>query len=141
MSSRTLCGWLPLIAVSTIVGCNPEDAHPTEDRLQIETVAGWYYSYRAAHDGKAPSNEKEFAAFIERELKETGQTIDIQQLLTSPRDGHKYVVNYKPNSSSPHKNVSVYEREGIQGKKWLAFDNKWSEEVDDTKLQEYLARQ
>lgn len=136
-----MCGLWPLFVVTAVVGCNGGGPAPPADQLQIEAVAAWYQSYRAAHDGKAPPNEQAFTAFIERKQQETGQTVDVQELLTSPRDGQKYLVNYKPNSNSLHRNVAVYEREGHQGTKWLAFENKWSEEVDDTKLQEYLARE
>jgi hypothetical protein len=141
MSARSICGWLPLVLVPAVIGCNGGGSDLPESQVHIETVAGWYQSYRAAHDGKAPPNENAFAEFIERELKETGQSIDVDELLTSPRDGQKYVINHKPNSNSLHKNVAVYERNGSHGTKWMAFENKWSEEVDDKKLHEYLARQ
>jgi hypothetical protein len=141
MSARSICGWWSLVLVSAVIGCNGGGADLPASQLHIESVADWYQSYRAAHDGKAPANEKEFVEYIERKLKETGQNIDVREFLTSPRDGQKYVVNYKPNSNSLHKNVAVYEREGWQGKRWMAFENKWSEEVDDQKLQEYLARE
>jgi hypothetical protein len=140
MSARWIFGWLPFVLVWAVIGCNAGGADIPASQLHIETVADWYQSYRAAHDGKAPANEKAFIEYIQRKLKETGQSIDVHDLLTSPRDGQRYVVNYKPNSSSLHKNVAVYEREGLRGTRWLAFENKWSEEVDDQKLQEYLAR-
>ena len=109
------------------------------DQLHIETVASWYQAYRSKN-GKPPPNEDAFVKFIEAQQKERGETVDIQKLFTSPRDGQKYVINYKPNSTNMDRNVVVYESQGAGGTKWLAFENKWSEEVDDAKLQEYLAR-
>jgi hypothetical protein len=50
------------------------------------------------------------------------------------------VINYKPNSTHVERNVAVYEAEGAGGTKWVAFESKWSEEVDEAKLQEHLAR-
>jgi hypothetical protein len=121
-------------------GCSGGGAPPPMNQLHIETAAGWYQLYRADHNGKAPPNEQEFTSFIQRKLQESGRSADMQELLTSPRDGKKYVINYKPNSNNMERNVAVYESEGYGGTKWMAFENKWSEEVDEAKLQEYLAR-
>ena len=130
-----------LLAMAALIapGCSGGGAPPPSNQLHIETVASWYQAYRSKN-GKAPPNEEALVAFIQAEQKQRGETVDLQQLLTSPRDGKKYVINYKPNSTSLDRNVAVYEQEGYEGKKWLAFENKWSEEVDDAKLQEYLAR-
>jgi hypothetical protein len=125
--------------VLATTGCAGGGAPPPMDQLHIETVAGWYQSYRSKN-AKPPPNEEAFIKFIEAEQKARGQTVDIQKLFTSPRDGQKYVINYKPNSTNMDRNVVVYESQGAGGTKWLAFENKWSEEVDDAKLQEYLAR-
>jgi hypothetical protein len=107
--------------------------------LQRRRRRAAYQAYRSKN-GKAPPNEQAFIAFIQAEKKQRGETFDIEQVLTSPRDGKRYIVNYKPNSNFLDRNVAVYEQEGYDGKKWMAFENKWSEEVDDAKLQEYLAR-
>jgi hypothetical protein len=109
------------------------------NQLHIETVASWFQAYRSKY-GKPPPNEQAFLAYIQEEQKARGLTVDVQDLLTSPRDGQKYVINYKPNSATLDRNVVVYESQGYDGKKWMAFENKWSEEVDEAKLQEYLAR-
>jgi hypothetical protein len=120
-------------------GCSGGGAPPPMDQLHIETVASWYEAYRSKN-GKPPPNEAAFLAFIEREQKERGVTFDMNELLTSPRDGQKYVINYKSNSTRPERNVAVYESQGHDGTKWLAFESRWSEEVDEAKLQEYLVR-
>ncbi|MEX2140746.1 MAG: hypothetical protein WD894_15900 [Pirellulales bacterium] len=132
---------LLIAAVIVAPGCSGPGAPPPANQQHIEIVAGWYEYYRTKNGNKPPPNEGAFVAYIERELKDRGQTVDTQELLTSPRDSQKYVVRYgAPNSTSRERNVAVYEREGYDGKKWLAFENKWSEEVDEAKLQEYLAR-
>ncbi len=110
--------------------------------MAIENVAKWYQYYRAEHRGKPPGNEEEFTAFIQSKLDERGETLDRDKLLTSPRDGQEYVVNYgKPTSNNPDRNVAVYEQEGYRGMKLVAFEMVWTKEVDEAELQSLLAGQ
>ena len=110
--------------------------------MAIENVAKWYQYYRAEHRGKPPTDEDEFIAFIQRKLEERGDTLDRDKLLTSPRDGKDFVVNYgKPTSNNPDRNVAVYEQEGYGGKKLVAFEAAWAKEVDEAELQSLLVGQ
>ncbi len=137
--------WLVSLSLAFVViapGCGTGGGPPPPGgQLQVETVAKWYQLYRASNGNKTPPNEQAFVAFITSKLKERGDTVpDLEGLLKSPRDGQKYVINYgKPTSPKAEKNVAVYESEGYNGKKWLAFESAWSQEVDDTELQRLLA--
>lgn len=114
-------------------------APPPEGQLAIENLAKWYSLYRANNAGKVPPDEDAFVAFIQGTLKARGETVDRDQLMTSPRDGQKYVIQYgKPTSTNPERNVAVCEREGYGGKKLIAFESAWSREVDDAELQSLL---
>jgi hypothetical protein len=65
---------------------------------------------------------------------------EIQKLLVSPRDGQKWVVLYgKPRPANPERSVAVHEKEGYDGKKLVAFEFGYSQEVDDAELQKFLA--
>ncbi|MBN1853923.1 MAG: hypothetical protein JW829_14415 [Pirellulales bacterium] len=125
----------------TVSGCNTGgDLPPPESRLHIENVAKWYSLYRADHAGKTPVGEKEFVEFIENKMKSRGTPVDRDQLLTSPRDGQRYVINYgKPTSTSPEKNVAVYEKEGYHGKKLVGFEFGNSRELDEAELKSLMA--
>ena len=136
--------WLVLqfVIVSVVApGCGlGGGAPPPEGQLAIENLAKWYQLYRADNAGKPPADEDTFIAFIESKLKARGDTVDRDQLLTSPRDGQKYIVQYgKPTSANMERNVAVYEKEGYGGKKLVAFESAWSQEVDDAELQSFLA--
>jgi hypothetical protein len=126
----------------TASGCDlGGGAPPPEGQMAIERVAKWYQLYRADHRGKAPPDEGAFIAFIKTKLQSRGDTVDPDQLLTSPRDGQRYVVQYgEPNSTNIERNVAVYEKEGYGGKKLVAFEAVWTKEVDDAELQSLLAR-
>lgn len=132
---------LPLVAVlGAASGCEPGGPPPPEGQIAIETVAKWYQLYRAEHRGRPPANEEAFLGFIQARLDERGQKLDREALLTSPRDGEKFVVQYgRPISNNPDRNVAVYEQEGYRGKKLVAFETAWAKEVDDAELQSLLA--
>ena len=135
---------LPLVALLlSAPGCDlGGGAPPPDGQLAIENVAKWYQLYRADNRGKPPANEEAFIKFIENKLKSRRQTIDRDQLLTSPRDGQEFVIHYgKPTSNNAERNVAVYEKEGYRGKKLVAFESAWCREVDDAELESLLAGQ
>lgn len=126
--------------VLMVSGCRPPA--PPKVRLAIEGVAKWYQLYRADHGNRPPRSEDEFLAFIQKKLESRGVAFDREKLLTSPRDGQRFVIQYgKPNSDFAEKNVAVYEKEGYSGKKFLAFESAYSREVDDAELQSLLRGQ
>jgi hypothetical protein len=128
------------VLVAALVGCNEQLAEVPAGEDNIQQVARWYQDYRSANGRKHPPNEQAFAAFIKSRSTQQGTPIDPQQLLTSPRDGQKYVVTYsKPTSSDFMKAVVAYEKEGVDGKKLVVFETKASKEMDDAELKALLA--
>jgi hypothetical protein len=135
-----LLGLLIFAVLSAAPGCSSKGPPPPEGQLAIEDVAKWYQTYREFNGRKSPASEQVFVAFIEGELKKRGTQADVQQLLTSPRDKQKYVVIYgKPPPKNPERSVAVHEKEGYDGKKLVAFELGYSQEVDDAELQKFLA--
>ena len=121
-------------------GCSSKGPPPPEGQIAIEDVAKWYMQYREFNGKKAPANEQAFVAYIEGELKKRGTQADVQAMLTSPRDNQKYVVMYgKPAPKNPERSVAVHEKEGYDGKKLVAFELGYSQEADETELQQFLA--
>jgi hypothetical protein len=109
--------------------------------LHIQDLANWYAKFRRASKGRYPANEQQFAAFIGNSLKQAGSSASAQEILTSPRDGQKYVVTYgKATSPSPNTSIVAFEKEGADGKKLIVFETKESREVDDAELKSLLPR-
>ena len=136
------CWWLALQFVAMLLfaapGCGSVSP-PPEGRTTIENVAKWYQRYRTVN-GKPPPNEEAFLGFIQSELESRGDTVDLDQMMTSPRDGQKYVIYFgKPTSRNLERSVAVYEEEGYNGKKLIAFELGHSQEVDEAELQSLLA--
>ncbi len=109
--------------------------------LAIENIAKWYQLYRADHAGKPPPDEDAFVAFIEAKLAARGdQTVDRDELLSSPRDGERYVIRYgKLVSTNPEYNMVVYEKTGRGGTRLIASELGRSRLVDDAELESLLA--
>jgi hypothetical protein len=122
-------------------GCTSKSAPPPEGQVAIEDVVKWYQMYREFNGKKAPPNEKAFVDFIALKLKDRGTSMEeIQKLLISPRDNEKWVVLYgKPAPANPERSVAVHEKVGYDGKKLVAFEFGYSQEVDDAELQKFLA--
>ena len=127
-----------VLALATSCGPGPP---PPEGQLAIEEVAKWYKHFRVSNRNRPPANEKQFVKYISGRLKARGNPTDVDQLLTSPRDGQRYVVRYgRPNSKRMDRNVAAHEKEGYGGKKLVAFELGYAMEVDDAELEEFLAR-
>lgn len=138
---RPIHGWLICIAVLmfTMIGCGAP-APPSDGLLQIENVSKWYSLYRAEHKGKPPKDEEAFVGFIKARLSERGDTTDPRTILASPRDGKQYVIQYgEPTSPNVEKNLAVREAEGFDGKKLVAFEGGYAEELDEAAIQKALA--
>lgn len=119
-------------------GCG-ESPPPPENRGAIENVAKWFQLYHT-RTGKPPQNEEELVTFVESELSQRGQTLDREKLLTSPRDGQKFVVRYgEPLSNNQEENWVVREQEGYDGKVLVANEFGSSREVDEAELQSLWA--
>jgi hypothetical protein len=131
-----------LLAVPMVMGCGSSSAPVMEGRVAIENVAKWRQLYTAEHGGKPPADEQTFLAFIEKKLTERGEAFNPNELLTSPRDGQRFVVQYGDQSPKLGENrVTVHEQQGYDGKVLVAFESGRSQEVDSAELPNLLAEE
>jgi hypothetical protein len=132
---------LPILMVLPVApGCGVSGRPPSDARVAIENVAKWRQLYLANHGRKPPDDETELLNFIEKKMKDRGETFDRETFLVSPRDGLKYVIQYGKESANLGENsVAVYEKEGFGGKVLVAFVSARSSEVDAAELASLLA--
>jgi hypothetical protein len=128
--------------MSAALGCGAPAAPPVEGRLAIENVAKWRQLYCADHGGKPPADEKTFVAFIDKKMKDRGEPFNPDEVLTSPRDGQRFVVEYGEQSAKLGENrVTVHEKEGYDGRVLVAFESARSHEVDAAEVPGLVAKQ
>ena len=129
-----------LLAFSFLGGCGRPK--PPAGEVEINKLATWFQYYRTEHRGKAPKNEEELVAFIKKEYEVAPEkTPDMEQLLTSPRDGQRYIVMYGAKQKSRvdlEKNLACYEAEGVDGKRLVSYESAWTEELDQAALDAIL---
>jgi hypothetical protein len=121
------------------VGCSGRGPPPPGAQLKVEETSYWFQKYRAKNNRQTPPNEDAFVKFIQKNMKEEQNKDMPGDILVSPRDNQKLVVQYgKLPSNDPNKNVVAYEKEGYDGKKWMVNEMGYSREVDDAELQQAL---
>jgi hypothetical protein len=130
-----------LLALTAVSGCSSSSAPAMEGRVAIENVAKWRQLYSAEHGGQPPADEPAFLTFIEQKLKERGEPFNQDELLTSPRDGQRFVVQYGEQSAKLGENrVTVHEKTGYDGRVLVGFESGRSQEVDAAELPALLAK-
>jgi len=138
---RVVVAWACIVLVIAVAGCGTRQVPTSDDELHIQDLANWYAKFRKANKGRYPANEQQLATFIGNSLKQAGSSGNPQEILTSPRDGQKYTVTYgKPTSPAPNTSIVAFEKEGVDGKKLIAFETKESREIDDAELKSLLPR-
>jgi hypothetical protein len=131
--------WLAGVSVAS-VGCSGGGPPPPDSQLKVEDMSYWYNKYKAKNNRQPPPNEDAFVKLIQKVMKEEQNKDMPSDLLISPRDNQKIVVQYgKPHSNDPNKNVVAHEKEGYDGKKWMVNEMGQSREVDDAELQQALS--
>jgi hypothetical protein len=137
---------LVLLCACALAGCGGGggggDLPEVERRLQ--TLASMFsrYASNPKNKGKLPPDEKALKAFIKslppQEL--TAMKLnDVDALFISPRDEQPFVVVYQqtppPVPSGAPVHVVAYERQGVGGKRYVAFATGQLEEVDAERAQ------
>lgn len=132
---------LVLATAPLLLGCG-KTAPPPIDRTAIEGVADWHRIYASSHGRKPPADEAALLDFVETTLKERGQQFDRATFLISPRDGQKYVIQYGPAPANLGADrVVVHEKEGYDGKVFVAYQMGRSAEIDAAELPALVAAQ
>jgi hypothetical protein len=109
-----------LLAILAIAGgCGrtaaPTATSPVEARLELiaELLAG-----HIVESGRRPASEVEFRDYVDQHGRERMEALGIagtDELLTSPRDGRKFVILYEGRQAAIRGEIWAYEAEGREG--------------------------
>ena len=126
-------------------GCQskaPGELEPVE--ANVKNIAIFYGRFVSQNRGRTPPNEESLKKFIAShpatELAALKIT-DVGQLFVSPRDKQPYVVRYGavlPPPSPTGSPVVAYEKEGVGGRRFVAFANAGVEELDADRFRQLV---
>ena len=128
--------WLCAVLLA-VASCSRRTEQPAEVK-NLQLLASLYGRYISQHRGQAPPDEAALKKFIPTlsagELTAMGvDASNLDTLFTSPRDGQPYVVRYRQSGT-----VVAYEKEGKNGKRYVAYSNTQVEEVDEARLKQLV---
>lgn len=146
----------PLIAAGLtasllwLVGCSRDDTAQkvgAMNKTNIQRLANVYAAHQNFRSGQGPKDEAEFKKFITeaRELDDHKQQMmgidksKVDQLFTSERDGKPFKIRYKVGGGRGSVDAVIFEVEGKDGKKEVAYTGGKVDEVDDATYQQLLA--
>ncbi|MFO0864000.1 MAG: hypothetical protein U0744_04995 [Gemmataceae bacterium] len=128
------------LAVVFLTGCTSSSQPPA--RKHIADLSNYLGQYAAANGNKAPPSEDAFKKF----LAETRKKTEHEDVLISPTDKEPYVIRYGvsyqqklgkegnlPPSQLP-KIVAAHEKNGAEGKIWVAYAGGLFEQIEATSL-------
>lgn len=131
---------LVLVMFCAAAGCYSRGkSNKAEEASPLKPIAKFYGDFINQHQGRPPSGEAEFKAFLKEatnadRLKDTFKITDIDKLLISPRDNKPYVIYYgniSNNQGPGGAPVVAYEKVGVAGKRFIASALGAVAEVDE----------
>jgi hypothetical protein len=144
MVRRSVCGWL--LVFICLAGCSRQRTGTTdpEAKLRLERILEAYQAY-ISDNRTGPPDEAAFLAYLRTlpadKKKSMSLPDDLDALLTSPRDGQKYVIRYKIASFHEGQPRPVaWEQTGQGGMRWVALSMGYVEEYDEEYLNELKKR-
>jgi hypothetical protein len=139
---------LVLCTVAVLFGCGRGDdpaARIAEmNNSNIRRVANLYNAFQLRKGMKGPKDKAEFTAFIQNEMspvKLERMQVDktnIEGLFTSERDEQPFVIRYGVGGGLGSANAVVFEKEGVDGIRQVAFTNGTVEEMAAAQYDENL---
>jgi hypothetical protein len=139
---------LMLFMLSILVGCGRGDdpaARIAEmNNSSIRRVANLYNAFQLRKGMKGPKDKTEFTSFIQNEMspvKLERMQVDktnIEGLFTSERDEQPFEIRYGVGGGLGSANAVVFEKEGVDGMRQVAFTNGTVEEMAAAQYDEHL---
>ena len=126
---------LLVLSCLLISGCHRAATHAAleRERSHFRWLSMAYMDFTRQNQGQIPKTVNEFKDFVEeygqQYMAENQLTID--SFFLSPHDGHPYVFYTQENKSPQGVDVIGHEREGVDGKRYLADSSGGVQEIAD----------
>lgn len=146
----------PLVILASVAiltaGCSSDTTLAdvaAQNKSNIQRLANFYAGYQNGYamtkgGGNGPSDEAEFKEYIKNypadKLKMMGVDAGkIDALFTSERDGKPFKVRYKVGGGRGSVAPVIFEQDGKDGKKQVAFTGGKVEDADQATYEQYFA--
>lgn len=138
-----------LATLATISGCSRDDADSRVAAMNdsnIRRVANLYNAFQLRKGMQGPKDEAEFRHFIQREMppiKLKRMLVDpnnVDELFVSERDRQPFVIRYGVNGGLGTVDPVVFEKDGVDGKRQVAFTGGSIEAVDNSRYEQLTKR-
>jgi hypothetical protein len=146
-----VCGLMTALLLAwcmTAGGCNrrqdPAAVVAAMNDSNIRRVANLYTAFQLRNGGRGPKNEAEFKQFIQQKMSKQKLAMmqvdpnDVEGLFRSERDGKPFTVRYGVSGGLTSTAPVVFEQEGRDGMRQVAFTNGPVEDVNDARYGELL---
>jgi hypothetical protein len=125
-------------ALLMVAGCRSSsvDGQPNASSENLQQLARWYASFPSTNNGRLPANENEFKQHIN---SQGGESVD--EMFVSERDNQPFVVLYGRDAVNPvNSGIVAFEKQGLEGKRLVAYRSGSTEEVDDARFRELVRK-
>lgn len=137
----------PLAGIVFIGSCTSDDPASRVAAMNdsnIRRLANLYVAHQTRHGGSGPKDEQAFKEFIRKGIARHRlemMLVDpekLEDLFRSERDGKPFVIRYGVSGGLTTTEPVVFEQEGRDGKRKVAFTNGPVEEVDNARYEQLL---
>ena len=139
---------LACVVCCSLLGCgggfDSQGALQKINATNAQRLSNLYWQYQNEHMGAGPKDEAEFRTYISNMNPRILTRVDIDpnsldQLFTSERDSQPFTIRYAVKAGSPNDSQPiVFEQEGVDGSRVVAFTGSKVKEVDEAEYQQLL---
>jgi hypothetical protein len=136
-----------LLVLAAAFGCGGTDVADQVGAMNdsnIKRVANLYMAHQFRKGMKGPADDAAFKRFVQSEMsprKLEMMRVDrnnVDELFTSERDGQPFQVRYGLSGGPSAKLAVVFEQQGQDGKRLVAFTDGSVEETDEARYRQLL---
>ena len=135
-------GLAVVTALIAIGGCQSSKTPVNpQGHITIKRLALLYGQFVGESGGRAPKDEEQFRKFVEKYKSRVRVAVESpEDLFISPRDGKPYIIVYGDEAKKHLRSgLAIYEQEGVDGLRQVAFTIGMVDEIDDASLQKLLS--
>jgi hypothetical protein len=133
--------WMVVYLVA-IAGCSKGGGGADVDSQHVRGMSVMYGQYLTEHRGAPPQDEQEFRTFLASKESTLDQLdLSVDDMFVSPRNGAPiaWFFSKKPVTGPSGMSYIAYEKEPVNGKRFMIATRDMYEEIDEAEFQKLIA--